>query len=213
MEQHNTPPPPPFNLPQMEEELQKEAELPEGYEIDPYTGEPRPISKALNSGKNSALQQGAMIPSSWRPTADQPLPVVRCTAKVKNGPREGERCGRWSIAGATVCIVHGGRLPNVREAAAQRVETAKMRLIADSDKAIDTLFELIAPGTQDNVRLGAAKEILDRAGIKGGADMTVEVNHNVSYAEEIEKRLASIRERLEPSAEEDVLDVEIDSEQ
>jgi hypothetical protein len=86
-----------------------------------------------------------------------------------------------------------------------------MRLLDDSDMAIDTLFELIEPGTMANVRLGAAKEILDRAGIKGGADLTVEVQQIVSYKDEVAQRLADIRERkaaLEAAKNEDIIDAE-----
>jgi hypothetical protein len=91
--------------------------------------------------------------------------------------------------------VHGGHLPNVREAAAKKVEAAKLRLLGESDAAIDTLMELIEPGTPGQIRLGAAKEILDRAGIRGGADLTVEVQQIVSYKDEVANRLKDIRER------------------
>lgn len=93
------------------------------------------------------------------------------------------------------CMVHGGHLPNVQKAAASKVEAAKLRILEDSDLAVDTLFELLRPGVADQVRLGAAKDILDRAAIKGGADMTVEVTHSVSLAGEIEKKIEIMRQR------------------
>jgi hypothetical protein len=106
------------------------------------------------------------------------------------------------------CMVHGGHLPNVQAAAAKKVEAAKLRLLEDSDLAVDTLFELLKPGVADQVRLGAAKDILDRAAIKGGADLTVEVNHNVNMSEEINKKLEIMRQRqlaAAKKAEEDAL--------
>lgn len=166
--------------------------MPEPPVIDGDDGNWKPSS---NAGNNSALEQDSTIPKGWKPTLDKPLPVVRCTGTVRNGEREGQRCGRWSIMGHDKCMVHGGHLPNVQKAAASKVEAAKLRILEDSDLAVDTLFELLRPGVADQVRLGAAKDILDRAAIKGGADMTVEVTHSVSLAGEIEKKIEIMRQR------------------
>lgn len=197
-------------------------ELPTQGTIMSYSEQPPPpvfetevkevTSKSPSAGKNSALEQGRNTPAGWKPTVAQPLPPVRCTGTVRNGPREGERCGKWSLEGHDKCLVHGGNLPNVREAAAKKVEAAKLRLLGESDAAIDTLMELIEPGTAAQVRLGAAKEILDRAGIKGGADLTVEVQQIVSYKDEVATRLKEIRERkaaMEAKKNEIIEDAEI----
>jgi hypothetical protein len=93
-------------------------------------------------------------------------------------------------------MVHGASLPNVQAAAAKKVEAAKLRLIEDADLAVDTLFELLKPGTADNVKLGAAKEILDRSGIKGTLDVNIEVSH-ANPSEDILKKLAIMRDRAE----------------
>lgn len=155
-----------------------------------------PIKASPSAGKNSAAEQGLNIPMGWKPTAAEPVPVVRCTAKK----RDGLQCGNWSLRGATVCITHGGRLPNVRKHAEEVREAARMRILGLADMAIDTLEELAdAQGTAGAaVKLKAATELLDRAGIKGGIEMNVvhEVRSNPS--EEIAKRLAGIAKRLEP---------------
>jgi hypothetical protein len=184
---------------------------PEGFED--FVSE-ESTNNSPNAGNNSALEQDSIIPKGWKPTVDKPLPVVRCTGTVRNGAREGERCGRWSISGHDKCMVHGGQLPSVQEAAAKKVEAAKLRLIADADLAIDTLFELIKPGTADQVRLGASKEILDRAGIKGAVDMNINVNHTSTAAEDIQKKLAVMAERMQPKEiePEDLGELEEDSE-
>lgn len=169
-----------------------------------------PTNNSPNAGKNSALEQGVNIPQNWKPTLDKPLPVVRCTGTVRNGDRQGERCGRWSIMGHDRCMVHGAQLPNVQKAAATKVEAAKLRLIEDADLAIDTLFELLKPGTAAQVQLGAAKEILDRAGVRGGTELSVEVHSNVSAADEIKKKLSLMAERMgadTKQAEEDLEDL------
>ena len=160
---------------------------------------PREV-RALNAGNNSAREQESNIPKGWKPTLDKPLPVVRCTGTIRNGDRAGERCGRWSIMGHDKCMVHGGHLPNVQKAAQTKVEAAKLRLIEDADLAVDTLFELLKPGTADNVKLGAAKEILDRAGVKGAIDVNVEVKHS-NPSDDILKKLAIMRERSAPPLE------------
>lgn len=148
--------------------------------------------------------QSLTIPSGWRPTAAEPLPVVRCTM-IK---RDGTRCKKWSLRGTTVCVKHGASLPDVREHAAALVEAARLRIIGNTDMAVDVLEDLMQPGTADAIRLKAADSILDRAGIRGGLQIDVEVTDNTSPAEALLSRLS----KLNASA--DILDAEVlDSEE
>lgn len=160
----------------------------------PFTGDEYE-NRSSNAGMNSALEQGATVPKDWKPTTAEPLPVVRCTGTVRNGDRKGERCGRWSIRGHDKCMVHGGQLPAVQKLAQSRIESAKLRIIDDADLAIDTLFELLKAGTADQVRLGAARDILDRAGVKGNTEIDVKVEHSVKPSEIIQDKLRTIAER------------------
>lgn len=159
-----------------------------------------PVKVSPSAGKNSAVEQGLNVPAGWKPTVSEPVPVVRCTGTIRNGDKKGQQCGNWSLRGATVCIVHGGRLPNVRKHAEEVREAAKLRLLGLSDMAIDTLEDLAdAQGTAGPaVRLKAATEILDRAGIKGGVDVAVTHEVRANPSEEIAKRLAGIAKRLTP---------------
>lgn len=159
-----------------------------------------PVNRSSNAGKNSAVEQGTNIPMGWKPTVAEPVPVVRCTAPLRNGPKKGEQCPNWSLRGATVCISHGGRLPNVRKHAEEVREAAKMRLLGLADMAIDALEDLAdAQGTAGPaVRLKAATEILDRAGVKGGVDVAVTHEVRANPSEEIAKRLAGIANRMQP---------------
>lgn len=157
------------------------------------TEEPTP-SKSLSAGKNSAAEQGSDVPVGWKPTASEPVPVVRCTA---NASTTGERCKRWSLRGTNVCVKHGAQLPSVREHSEAVVESARMRLMGMADEAVDGLEDLIKIGTAPQIRLAAIKEVLDRSGVKGGPDLSVEVTHNVSYKDEIFNRLKEIKERKE----------------
>lgn len=47
----------------------------------------------------------------------------RCTANRSRGQG---RCRAWAVKGATVCVTHGGAAPQVRAAAAARVELAQL---------------------------------------------------------------------------------------
>lgn len=152
------------------------------------------------------------VPAKWRPTPAEPVPVVRCTAIKKNG----ERCARWSLRGATVCVSHGGRLPNIVDHANAVVEGARMRLIGLSDMAIDVLEDLAYNSNNEKIRLDAAKDILDRNGVKGAIEINMDVQHTESAADRMKHRLEQIAARLETknetdSAEEDgeVVDAEI----
>src|SRR5690242_1517577 len=75
----------------------------------------------------------------------------RCRAHNNRG----EPCGLHAILGGTVCQVHGGRAPQVKRAAAERI--AEM-----VDPALNALRKLVDNADSDSVRLSAVKEILDR---------------------------------------------------
>jgi len=42
----------------------------------------------------------------------------RCAARLSNGSRQ---CERWAINGSTVCATHGGRAPQVKRSAKERL--------------------------------------------------------------------------------------------
>jgi hypothetical protein len=56
----------------------------------------------------------------------------RCTARSS---RTGKRCAKAPIAGGTVCPTHGGRAPQVKAAAAARIEAARLLQQAAFDPA------------------------------------------------------------------------------
>lgn len=176
--------------------------MPEPPDLDDET------SNSSNAGKNSAAEQGVEIPMDWKPTPKAPVPVVRCTARSTTS---GERCKRWSIRGLTVCQSHGGRLPNLVEHSQAVVEAARMRLFGMVDDAVDGLDELIQQGTSPAIRLKAIEMVLNRTGLKDAVEVNVEVNHNVSASEEINKKLSMIRERLTPQPIEEFVEVSEES--
>lgn len=164
--------------------LQDDLALPDVDEISP--------NLSPSAGKNSAKEQGQNIPVAWKPTVQEPVPVVRCTSNK----RDGTRCGRWSIRGHNVCLSHGGYLPNVREHAQAVVDAARMRLIGLSDMAIDAIEDIVENATSDAVRLKAATEVLDRAGLKGAPDLHITVEHTESASDVIAARLKAMALRM-----------------
>jgi hypothetical protein len=165
-----------------------------------------PVSNSPSAGKTSAAEQGLEIPMGWKPTANEPIPVVRCQGTSST---TGERCKKWSLRGAQHCVRHGAQLPNVREHADAVVESARLRLFGLADEAVDVLEELLKPGTSEAIRLKAAENILNRGGIRDAIDVHVE-HENTSLVEDITKKLNVMRERMQPTPveEEDIIDAE-----
>jgi hypothetical protein len=72
-------------------------------------------------------------------------------------------------------------------------------MIGLADEAIDAIEDLVTnPGTQQNVRLKAATEILDRIGVKGAPDLAITVEVSASPSDMIAEKLKAIAKRMEP---------------
>ena len=56
----------------------------------------------------------------------QPTTREKCTARPH---RTGARCQHWPIHGGTVCQTHGGRAPQVRRIAQERIQETVERLV------------------------------------------------------------------------------------
>jgi hypothetical protein len=84
--------------------------------------------------------------------------MAQCHARAK---ASGQPCQRQAIAGATVCRVHGGAAPQVKEA-------ARLRILALVDPALATMARAVnskRKGEPSAVEISAARDILDRAGL------------------------------------------------
>ena len=82
---------------------------------------------------------------------------MQCKAKSS---QTGSQCKRHAIKGGVVCATHGGRAPQVKRKAASRVAELVDPAIDIPEKTIkgDNILAAVA--------LAAAKDILDRAGLK-----------------------------------------------
>jgi hypothetical protein len=138
--------------------------------------------------------QGSDIPLGWKPTRAAPVPVVRCTQTKKDGLR----CKKWSLRGYDKCLKHAGpgalmKDGNVNKFTEAVIEAGRLRLVGDTDTAIDVLNDLMSTQSSEGIRLKAATEILDRAGVRGGFEVKVDQEITINPSTEVEKRLAKLK--------------------
>lgn len=118
----------------------------------------------------------------------------RCRA-IKD---DGLRCMLWSSGRPKddgLCRVH---LRSVKKRPGEDIERARQKLTQAAPYAVDMLEDLMLNAASEPVKLKASTEILDRAGIRGGAefDVTAKVVDGRPAAQIIAERLA----RLAPDA-------------
>lgn len=87
----------------------------------------------------------------------------RCIAHKKSG----EQCRRHARCGANVCDFHGGKAPQVKAKARQRLDEA-------ADRMARELLGIATSAESESVRLAAVKDALDRAGL--GAKQALELS-------------------------------------
>jgi len=85
-----------------------------------------------------------------------------CTAKRTNG----ERCKAPAIAGGRVCRAHGGACPQV-------IAKARLRLATAADSVAGRLVAIcLSKKTKTSDAIAAARDLLDRAGVRAERDRT-----------------------------------------
>jgi hypothetical protein len=76
---------------------------------------------------------------------------------------------------------------------ANNVEIARQKISQASSYAVDVLEELMETAVSEPVKLKAATEILDRAGVRGGMELNIDVKTtDRSPAEVLAERLARL---------------------
>jgi hypothetical protein len=148
------------------------------------------------------------------PTASQKQPAV-LPARCRIVKDDGIRCMLWSsgrIKDDGLCRAH---LKSVRKPG-EDVERARRKLIQAAPYAVDVLEDMMENAESEPVKLKAATEILDRAGVRGGTELSVDVEVNdarpphVIVAERLARLAAgaaSLQSRL--TATDDITDAEI----
>lgn len=144
----------------------------------------------------------------------QPAALPHRCRQIKS---DGIRCLLWASGREKddgLCRIH---LRTIRKPGAD-VERARIKLAQGAPAAVDVLEELMETAESEPVRLKAASEILDRAGIKGGYefDVNVEVTDARPAAQVIAERLerlasgaSSLLNLIPAEAEADIVDGEI----
>jgi hypothetical protein len=122
--------------------------------------------------------------------APKPLPQ-RCRFMKSDGVR----CQLWFSGRPKddgLCRIHLGRTRRPGE----DVERARRKLIQAAPYAVDVLEELMENAESEPVRLKASTEILDRAGLRGGQDINIdmEVTEGRPAAQIVLERLARLQE-------------------
>lgn len=118
----------------------------------------------------------------------QPSPMPHRCRIIKD---DGIRCMLWGSGRPVddgMCRVH---LRSESKKTSDDIERARERLQQAAPYAVDKLEELMQDAESEPVRLKAATEILDRAGIRGGVEIDSTVNIDTRPAAEV------IAERLE----------------
>lgn len=152
------------------------------------------------------------------PTAsDKKQPAV-LPARCRIVKDDGLRCMLWSsgrIKDDGLCRAH---LKSVRKPG-EDVERARRKLIQAAPYAVDVLEDMMENAESEPVKLKAATEILDRAGVRGGSELLVDVEVNdarpphVVVAERLQRLAqgaANIQAMLDAASDsEDITDAEI----
>jgi hypothetical protein len=121
--------------------------------------------------------------------APKPMPT-RC----REFTSEGIRCMLWAsgnIKDDGLCRMHLGKN---RKTGAD-IERARAKLMQSAPYAVDTLEQLMETAVSEPVKLKAATEILDRAGVRAGMDIGIDVDikDSRSPAQIIAERLARLK--------------------
>lgn len=118
----------------------------------------------------------------------QPLAQPHRCRQIKD---DGIRCMLWSSGRPKddgLCRIH---LRSVKHKTTDDIERARAKLVQAAPYAVDLLEDLMENAESEPVKLKAATEILDRAGVRGGIEIDSNVNIDVRPAASV------IAERLE----------------
>jgi len=118
----------------------------------------------------------------------QPLAQPHRCRQIKD---DGIRCMLWSSGRPKddgLCRIH---LRSVKHKTSDDIERARAKLVQAAPYAVDMLEDLMENAESEPVKLKAATEILDRAGVRGG----IEIDSNVSI--DVRPAASIIAERLQ----------------
>lgn len=120
------------------------------------------------------------------------IPTVQCGWK----DRRNIQCTSAALPGSVRCAKHGGDWldPKIRHSL---LLNSYARLVEASEIAVDALVWVAEHGKREDARVMAAREILDRSGIRAGVD----VNINMSTDNDGSTKVSELHARLDKMAE------------
>jgi hypothetical protein len=142
----------------------------------------------------------------------QPLALPHRCRQIKD---DNIRCMLWSSGRPKddgLCRIH---LRSTKHKTSDDIERARNKLVQAAPYAVDILEDLMENAESEPVKLKAATEILDRAGVRGGIEVDTSVNIDVRpaasiIAERLQRLTATAAEasaRLAPESE--IIEVEV----
>jgi hypothetical protein len=142
----------------------------------------------------------------------QPLALPHRCRQIKD---DSIRCMLWSSGRPKddgLCRIH---LRSTKHKTSDDIERARNKLVQAAPYAVDILEDLMENAESEPVKLKAATEILDRAGVRGGIEVDTSINIDVRpaasiIAERLQRLTATAAEasaRLAP--EQEIIEVEV----
>jgi hypothetical protein len=128
------------------------------------------------------------------PVASQKRQPTALPSRCRTVKDDGIRCMLWSSGRPKddgLCRVH---LRSVKKRPGEDIERARQKLTQAAPYAVDMLEDMMENAVSEPVKLKAATEILDRAGVRGGIefDASVKVTDDRPAAVIIQERLARL---------------------
>jgi hypothetical protein len=128
------------------------------------------------------------------PVASQKRQPTALPSRCRTVKDDGIRCMLWSSGRPKddgLCRVH---LRSVKKRPGEDIERARQKLTQAAPYAVDMLEDMMENAISEPVKLKAATEILDRAGVRGGIefDASVKVTDDRPAAVIIQERLARL---------------------
>jgi hypothetical protein len=124
------------------------------------------------------------------PKSDKRKPLAQ-PHRCRHVKDDGIRCMLWSSGRPKddgLCRIH---LRSTQHKTSDDIERARQKLTQAAPYAVDMLEDLMENAESEPVKLKAATEILDRAGVRGGVEIDTSINIDVRPAAQV------IAERLD----------------